>query len=479
MGFSVVNTSNNTTILAEIALNEAQTQECPENEGLTLPQELVDAELYKELAQMGLLKGENKQFSFIREEGAALPQKFQDYLSDINRPQSNKILDPKNPNHSLSFKESFIKSKEFRVLEPHSQNLEKESQESIRSTHYKTDQAAKEPLEKGRAPQSPTQLKESGLLKQEITQSKTLENRLHKEFAPQSSGKSETADKKKEVKEEKHREAQQKRSEREAEILHQRVEKSDERNEQQQRRKNEEQEEGEGSPDHEHNSSQQDKEESSKEEKSSIKIDSEYICQFTNYATENSIISDILKMRVSQLDVLVLFLEILKLEIKGREQERITRREERELQLLHMQKVVDNYKDQGKWTMMTSIGSGVLGIISGICPVLGHMKGDWILQKLGTFFESMRDMKKDQLFKSLTKLTFTMSEMQKSVGQIHNSYSEGNRTYDQQMSDLYRSDWEERTRSIDEIKDSWKGIENFLYQALQMQHEAIRQLYNI
>jgi hypothetical protein len=175
--------------------------------------------------------------------------------------------------------------------------------------------------------------------------------------------------------------------------------------------------------------------------------------------------------------VLILFLEILKLEIKDRELEKITRREERALQLSHMQKVVDNYKEQGKWTMTTSIGAGILGIVSGICPIVGYMKGDWIVQKLGSFFDSLQGMKKDQFFKSITKMTFTMSEMQKSVGQIHNSYSEGNRTFDQQMSDLYRADWEERTRSIDEIKDTWKGIENFLYQTLQMHHDAIRQLY--
>ena len=75
-------------------------------------------------------------------------------------------------------------------------------------------------------------------------------------------------------------------------------------------------------------------------------------------------------------------------------------------------------------------------------------------------------------------MTFAMSEMSKSTGQIHNTFAEGNRTFDQHMSDLHKTDWDENTRTMDEIKDSWKGIENFLYQSLQMYHDAIRQLYN-
>ena len=71
-----------------------------------------------------------------------------------------------------------------------------------------------------------------------------------------------------------------------------------------------------------------------------------------------------------------------------------------------------------------------------------------------------------------------MSEMYKSTGQIHQSFSEGNRAFDQHMSDLHRTDWEENTRTMEEIKDSWKSIENFLYQTLQMYHDTIRQLYS-
>ena len=87
-------------------------------------------------------------------------------------------------------------------------------------------------------------------------------------------------------------------------------------------------------------------------------------------------------------------------------------------------------------------------------------------------------MDKDKIVKMITKVTFSMSEMQKNTGQIQSTFAEGHRTLDQHMSELYRADWDESTRTMEEIKDNWKGIENFLYQTLQMYHDAVRSLYN-
>ena len=228
------------------------------------------------------------------------------------------------------------------------------------------------------------------------------------------------------------------------------------------------------------NQQQQQNEEPEGKSKKVEKIDEKFIQEFVSYGNEESILSELFKMRVSQFDVLLLFFEILKLEIKGREQERLARQQEREMQLLHMQSLVENFKSQGNMLLMTSIGSGVLAIISGICPIVGYTKaGNFIQQKLGNlpFLAGIKDMKKDQFFKAASKMLFTMSETYKSTGQIHQSFAEGNRTYDQHMSDLHSKNWDENVRTMEEIKDSWKGIENFLYQALQMYHETIRQLY--
>ena len=478
MGFSVVSPPSSGTLFAEIAIAEAQAQEAGnEMEGL-LPQEFEETQMLKELAQLGLLKGDQKQNCFVKEESSTLPQKLQDYLCEINRPPQNKSFDLKNSDRYLSLKESFIKIKEFKVLEPHSQHLENEEERQQPNTLFKTSTTAGQALEKGRAPQSAAQLKGSATLKQQHTQARTLENKVHQDFVSNLNLKSDSQNRKNETKNETKEEprAQEKRIEREHQEPFTRTLDKNEEREQHHRKK--EQDEEEGFAGGQQDSSQREPEEEERHMGKVEKIDEAYIQKFVNYAAEESILSEIFKMRISQFDVLILFIEILKLEIKGKEQEKIARQQEREFQIIHMQKMVDNYKSQSNWTMITSLGSGILSIVSGLCPIVGHIKGQEILQGLGTIFEGIRDMKKDQLFKSIGKLTSTMAEMQKNTGQIHNTFAEGNRTFDQHMSDLYRSDYEERNRTIDEIKDHWKGIENFLYQTLQMYHDAIRQLYN-
>ena len=126
--------------------------------------------------------------------------------------------------------------------------------------------------------------------------------------------------------------------------------------------------------------------------------------------------------------------------------------------------------------------AGVLSIVSGAAPIIGHLKGEWILDKLSSVFSRFQGMNTEsgrkQFFKSVTKITFAMSEMQKSTGQIQNTFAESANTYDRHMAEIRKSDWEEDTRTMDELKDMWKNMEQFLHSSLQMQHDAIRQLYN-
>lgn len=205
----------------------------------------------------------------------------------------------------------------------------------------------------------------------------------------------------------------------------------------------------------------------------------EFVNEFDKYAMEESILSQILNMRVSHLDVLSIFIEILKLEIRSREQERISRMQERELQLLHMENIIENYKSQGRFLLFANLGAGVLGIASGASPIVGHVGGKWILDKLSGVFSSLQNANKNQFFKSVRDMTHAMSEMQRSTGQIQQSFAESERTRDEHMSTIHRTDYDENTRTLEEIKDFWKNIENFLFETLRMIHEAIRQLYNM
>ncbi len=182
--------------------------------------------------------------------------------------------------------------------------------------------------------------------------------------------------------------------------------------------------------------------------------------------------------RVSPVAVLILFFDCLKLMIKSREQEKFFRRDEREQMIAQMQKVVDNFKTQAKWVLTSSLGSGVLMIVSGAAPIAGHTSGDFILGKLQGIFSPLKGMEKDLFFKNVAKMTYAMGEMYKSTGQIQNTFSEGDRNKAQHLNDMARLDSEECTRTLEEIMQEWRAIENFLNHQLQTDHETVRALYN-
>lgn len=459
MGFLIGTASNSTSILSEMTLTETQ-ENCAESEALL--QEGAEAET--ENVQTGLLKGE-KEYLFVRQESAYLSQKTQDFFSNANLCAKERPFDF--TKSSQEPKEQAIKNRQFEKLDKTKQREESLEKQPLLS---RTDHSAQQALQKGRVPQSAAQLKETASLKQQQSFAKTLENRLHRPFA---SSHAEVNGAKKEERTKEHHRASERQLNRENQATFKTAVDA-----KQEQLRNQEQWEEEGFAEGQNQSFDQEEEGGQERSGRGEKVDATNLQKFVDYAAQDSCLSEIFKMRVSQFDVLCLFIEILKLEIKSREQERIARQQERELQILHMQKVVETFKDQSKWTKMTSIGSGVMAILSGAAPIVGHMKGDWIIDKLGTFFESIRNMEKEKLIKSFTKITQAMSEMQKNTGQIQNTFADATRTHAQHMSDLHRSEWEEQTRRIDDIKDSWKGIENFLYQALQMYHDAIRQLYS-
>ncbi|MFZ0566329.1 MAG: hypothetical protein WAM28_09115 [Chlamydiales bacterium] len=202
--------------------------------------------------------------------------------------------------------------------------------------------------------------------------------------------------------------------------------------------------------------------------------------EILDFGMQESSLSKFSTRRTSHFDVLLLFIEILKLSIKSRREERIARLQEHALQLEHMENVVMSYKTEGKGLYLTGVGSLVFGIASGAIPIAGYIQGESILSVLSQAISSLGGMNPQQqadFFDKLGKITFTMSEAQKTTGNIQSAFTQGDRYYDERRGDLHKTEGEESTRTIDEIKDSWRGIEQFLYQTLQMYHDAARQLY--
>jgi len=441
-----------------------------------LPEEVMDLEeMPSNNPEQGMLKSEGKEYTLTQMPLLKNPEKFES-IRTTHLPKPKNIFETK-PKDSAPSKEkqTLLQKKEFSHIHTKT-SVGKSEKSSLPETVSKTEKTTHKTLEKAQT--QPKTIKDSHTpisLKGNQMFLKNAEHKIHKEFKRQESTKlaEKLEAKKNSLKQTENKPSSHTDS---AKLAKPELKEQQQIQQQQIEQKQKEKEEGFA----EHQGQQQEHSDAEEDSELSIgKVTDPFAYEIISYAAqESSILSQLFDMRVSQFDVLILFVEIMKLELKGREQERIGRQSEREMQIRHMQNVVDNYKEQGKWQFFSSIGSGVLSIVSGICPILGHVKGDFIIEKLGSVFSSLRDIDSHKFFKSITSVTHSLSEMQKNTGQIQNTYAESNRSYDQHMSDLFRTDWEESTRTMEEIKDSWKGIENFIYQSLQMYHDAIRQLYN-
>lgn len=462
---------------------------------MMLPEELMNPDSL-EMPEEGCLRGEGKQYTFSLEgQNKAFMQTMQNCLSNTLQPKEQQTFDAKTTSpSSFKFDEVKIRIKELKSSETEKTKLDSQENRPANQLNRTSgsvkqvfSNAVKNGMVKGDAAQGanrlPSHAHASGLngkmpqttrpsLERKASSSDTSSSKVDSRRQDNAHTASHLSGYNREI-------AKETPAERPKDYI---------KDEEQKERRQKKDDEDRGAADqekHQQKHSQDQEEEELKvanAEKTTQTKESQtesFMTEFDRYAIEDSILSEICNMRISHFDVLVLFIEILKLEIKSREQERIARMQERELQILHMQKVVDNYKQQGRFLLFANLGAGLLAIASGACPVIGHVGGDWILGKLSSVFSALQGMEKDKLFKSLTKITFAMSEMYKSTGQIQQTFAEGNRTLDQHLSDLHRTDQEEMTRTMEEIKDFWKNIENFLFDTLRMVHEAIRQLYNV
>jgi hypothetical protein len=200
--------------------------------------------------------------------------------------------------------------------------------------------------------------------------------------------------------------------------------------------------------------------------------------ELENYLNEEAKeLSAMLGEKVSHFDVLMLFIELMKLEIEAQDGDRIARRQERAAQLAYLEKEVKNLKTQSKWQLFSHIGSGIMGLISGASPIVGHMKGEAIIGGLSRVFTSLQGIRKKDFFDGIGKMAGAMSESQKAMSQIQGTSAEGERTRFNKLGDLHRSDQEESTRSIEQLQERIRQGERFLIELLQMRHDVTSMLY--
>lgn len=417
------------------------------------------AEEAKQPEQVGFLtSNEGKHYVFIPQNQTPLSQKCSEYFENKEKPKSQKSFDSKGELRPLSYEDSApLRQKQFQVQKSEKGEIE---QQEKNTASQKSDQSGRTALQEG-APPLPTRL----------APPRSFE--LRNTFKTSAQTKERTEEQKRDqLKNEKELKREQQSGQ--TGIL--REKESAEHN---RTREHERKEEEEGFAEDQKQRRQEDPEEEERHKVEAVESNSFDFKEFIDYGkSESALLSQLLEMRVSQFDILFLFFEILKLALEGRAQERLDRMHERELQLQHLESIVQNFKQEGKNAIFSSIGSGVMGILAGMMPVVGYLKGNAILNVLSGFSEHFRRIPSDKFFKSLTTMLNNASEMQKNYGHIQKTFTEGARSYDQQMAELRKTDWEEDTRTMEELKDEWRGIENFLHQTLQMYHDTTRQLYN-
>ena len=75
------------------------------------------------------------------------------------------------------------------------------------------------------------------------------------------------------------------------------------------------------------------------------------------------------------------------------------------------------------------------------------------------------------------KICTSLSELAKVSSTVYDLRANAVRTIAESYKELFRLEHDEMLRSIEELKDHWRNMDNFLLQILQTQHDAVRSLY--
>ncbi len=188
-------------------------------------------------------------------------------------------------------------------------------------------------------------------------------------------------------------------------------------------------------------------------------------------------LSEALGRQASHFDILLICIALMKLDLESQEEEKLSRRVERTVQLRYLEKEAANFKSQAKSLLFSHVGAGILGVVGGFLPILGLMKGDSILNGLSGVFSSLSGKKSKDVFDGFSKMMQSISETQKASGQIYGTFAEADRTRYNRFGDIHSRDQEERTRALEQLQEKFRGMERFLLDLLQMRHDVASQLY--
>ncbi|AFS24416.1 hypothetical protein [Chlamydia psittaci] len=188
-------------------------------------------------------------------------------------------------------------------------------------------------------------------------------------------------------------------------------------------------------------------------------------------------LSSLMHMRVSNLDILRICAEIMKLMLNSREQDNLSRLEARKHLLEKAKELIESYESQAKISQWLGIATATLGIIGAAAPIIGEISGKQILGFIQRHTGLWKRATAHTFFKGAGKICSSLSQLTETSSKIYELKETASRTFAENYKEIFRMEYDEITRSIEEVKDHWKNMDNFLLQILQTEHDAVRSLY--
>ncbi|WP_139413803.1 hypothetical protein [Chlamydia abortus] len=199
--------------------------------------------------------------------------------------------------------------------------------------------------------------------------------------------------------------------------------------------------------------------------------------EIVEFSLTEAQLSSLMHMRVSNLDILKICAEIMKLMLNSREQDNLARLEARKHLLEKAHALIESYESQAKLSQWLGIATATLGILGAATPIIGEISGKQILGFIQQHTGLWKKATAHTFFKGMGKMCSSLSQLTETSSKIYELKETASRTFAENYKEIFRIEHDEITRSIEEVKDHWKNMDNFLLQILQTEHDAVRSLY--
>ncbi len=177
----------------------------------------------------------------------------------------------------------------------------------------------------------------------------------------------------------------------------------------------------------------------------------------------------------AQVDICNLFYRILELLNEQQALEKLTRQGNRDLSWKYSNNVASNHEGQGDFLLNSAIGSGIMAILSGLCPILQNSSAGQALHSALPSKLTGGAIQKD-FFNGLGKMMYAGSRIADDTGRVRTAYAESSRTRDQFQSELSKDLARDNTSEAEDIRSNRGTVLNGLREKSQGDREINAQL---